>query len=203
MVWWWWCGAPPCRAAGHTSPSFTQMPSLETETSNSRQCHCRTVRRQHSASRFETKTNYMADRRATSSAEHGDSEEEGSTAVKWPSRLHRGACISRGVSSLRGTMQAWQTCSWLRIRSPPASKGCFVTYSPNRIARRPKGSYFLRPVRHNMKPLPTKTTRIRADRGARCGGLRRAAVGCGGLRRAAASCGEEYAQADFFLGRLD
>jgi len=47
---------------------------------------------------------------------------------------------------------------------------------------------------------------IRADRGARCGGLRRAAAGCGGhgggLRRAAAGC-DEYAQANFFLGRLD
>jgi hypothetical protein len=55
---------------------------------------------------------------------------------------------------------------------------------------------------YNTPPFAEKLILLRADRGAGCGGLRRAAAGCGGLRRAAASCGE-HAEADFFRGRRD
>ena len=86
--------------------------------------------------------------------------------------------------------------------SPPASKERFMTRYSKRIARRRVRSRCLRRDDYNTPPFAEKLKLVRADRGARCGGLRRAAAGCGGLRRAAASCGE-YAQADFFLGRLD
>ena len=75
----------------------------------------------------------------------------------------------------------------LRIRSPPASKERFMTRYSKRIARRRVRSRCLRRDDYNTPPFAEKLKLVRADRGARCGGLRRAAAGCGGLRRAAAS----------------
>ena len=105
-------------------------------------------------------------------------------------------------------LSTWLECmlhTWLRIRSPPASKERFMTRYSKRIARRRVRSRCLRRDDYNTPPFAEKLKLVRADRGARCGGLRRAAAGCGGLRRAAAGCGglRRVRASELFLARLD
>ena len=94
-------------------------------------------------------------------------------------------------TELTGSSSRSTVAGGLRIRSPPASKERFMTRYSKRIARRRVRSRCLRRDDYNTQPFTEKSIRLRANRDARCGGLRRAAAGCG-----------EYAQATFVLGRL-